>query len=486
MQDPERPPAVPESAAIPDRGTAPGPGAAGAGLRRRLVVLGICVVVALATVVAVQRSVDGSGDRRANPGQAAAGLASGVPQKTSTRTETAGSTEGSSGGNQVPAQPAAALGDLLSARAAAIRGGDRAGWLAALAPASDDAKLKRFRSAQAEVFDRIRQLRPVAWSYQVAGGYPLPVRRVAALGGAAWLADVELDYQLAAGAPTVQRQQFLTVVRHGQSWALADDTDGATGRDVWDLGPISQASSARCLVIGARGRQAQVRRFAAECAVSARTVDQAWGSSWPRRTVLTVPNTLSQLAVLLGRSGDTAGLEKTAAVTVGPSAGAADTVLINASAFDELSPVGRRVVLTHEMVHVATRATGSRSAPTWLSEGYADYVAYADTGLSAAEVAGEALTAVRDGKPPTELPAAADFNAAGDQAAAAYGFAWVAAGLIAAKVGDSPARMRAFYQQAAAPGSGSAGLDAALAAVGLGGTKEFVGIWQARLRRLAE
>lgn len=415
----------------------------------------------------------------------------------------------------MPADPAAALDRLLDARAAAIRDGDRDAWLAGLDPvpgtdAATGARAERFRRAQEALFDRVRSLRPASWSYQVAGGYALPAARRVALGGTGWLADVELDYRLAAGGPLVQRQQFLTVVPEGTGWRIADDTDGATGRDVWDLGPITHQASARCLVVGASARRAQVAQLARECGRSAGTVDGAWGRSWPRRTVLTVPGTLTQLAVLLGRTTDasdgtggtgsggagaggtgagggsgavdTAGLAETAAVTIGPADGAASGVLINGAAFDELSATGRRVVLTHELVHVATRATGSASAPVWLAEGYADHVAYAGSGLSARQVAGEALDAVRAGRVPGVLPAPDDFDAAGDGAATAYGLSWVAVGVIAGRAGSAP-KLKAFYQRAAAPGTGSLG--AALAGVGLGGTPALVGVWQARLRQLA-
>jgi hypothetical protein len=442
------------------------------------------------------------------------------------------------GPDQVPVDPAAALQSVLTARSAAIRSGDRAAWQAGLASVSasqgraglasastsrgrvgldpaSTARIARFRTAQEQFFDRVRTLRPVVWSYRVAKGDPLPAGRRAALGGTAWRADVHLVYQLTAGGPRVDRQQSLTVVRSGGTWLLADDTDGPTGRDVWDLGAIAHAGSDRCLVVGAQARRVQIAQLASECGRSAAVVDTAWGRSWPRRTVLTVPADLDQLAVLLGRTdgsaggspegsaggsaggttkgsaggssdatADTAGLARTAAVTIGPSGAAADGVLINGTAFDDLSAIGRRVVLTHELVHVATRATGSASAPTWLTEGYADHVAYASTGLSAEQVAGDALAAVRAGRVPTGLPAPDDFNAAGDQAAAAYGQSWVAVGVIAGKAGTS-ARLKAFYQQAGATGS-EADLAAALTALGLGGTTGFVPLWQARLRTLAK
>jgi hypothetical protein len=400
----------------------------------------------------------------------------------------------------VPPHPADAIDDLLDARAAAIRDGDREAWLAGLDPLQT-AQTKQFRVAQSSIFDRIRTLHPASWSYQVAGGSALPAKRRSALGAVSWLADVQLDYQLIAGGPRVRREQFLTIVRREGRWRINTDTDGPTSRDVWDLGSISHASAQRCLVIGAHARRAQVAQLAAECDGEAARVDAAWGRSWARRTVITVPNTVRQLAVLLGQVGagrtgsahgtdSTVGLERTAAVTIGPADAPADGVLINGVAFDQLSAVGRRVVVTHELVHVATRATGSRSAPTWLEEGFADYVAYRDSGLPAKQIAGDALAAVRAGRIPTRLPSTDDFNAAGDQASAAYGQAWVAVQLIAAKAG-SGARMKAFYQQAAEGTGTSAAIrgpivDAALARIGLHDTAAFVTIWQSRLRQLAK
>jgi hypothetical protein len=471
----------------------------GHGLRRRAVVIGVCLSVALLTTVAVglgrssppdppssvastdgQSAVDSSGSR--------------LPPLDDGPSNTDDTTD-----NQVPAHPADAIDDLLDARAAALRDGDRDAWLAALDAPSASAGTKQFIASQSRAFDRLSTLRPVSWSYQVVGGSALPKKRRAALGGIAWLADVQLDYQLIAGGPQVRREQFLTIVRRAGAWRISTDTDGPTSRDVWDLGPISHASAKRCLVIGAAARRAQVAQLAAECEGEARRVDLAWGRSWPRRTVITVPNTLPQLATLLGRTSagkSTAGLARTAAVTIGRAGAAADGVLINGVAFDQLSAVGRRVVVTHELVHVATRATGSRSAPTWLEEGFADYVAYQDTGLAAKQVAGDALNEVRAGRVPARLPSTNDFNAAGNKAAAAYGQAWVAVQVIADRAGGGQ-RLKAFYQQAAAASSADASagaesssrqaiLDAALTRIGLRGTTALVAAWQSRLRRLAQ
>lgn len=455
-------------------------------------VVAVCLAVTLATVIAVdarRSAVPGS------PKAAPAGAGQPGVDRSGTRVPPLGSSAGTD--NQVPAHPADAIDALLDARAAAILDGDRGAWLAGLDPGTTPVT-ERFRAAQGSVFDRVASLRPASWAYQVAGGTALPSKRRTALGSPAWLAQVELDYQLIPGGPRVRREQSLTIVRRDGQWRIGADTDGPTARDVWDLGPISQASAKRCLVIGARDRRAQIARLAAECDGEAGRVDAAWGRSWTRRTVITVPNTVHQLGVLLGQADtgsahgtdSTAGLERTAAVTVGPVDAAAEEVLINGVAFDRLSAVGRRVVVTHELVHVATRATGSRAAPTWLEEGFADYVAYRDTGLSAKQVAGDALAAVRAGRMPSGLPTTDDFNAAGNQASAAYGLAWVAVQVIAAKAGSTE-RMKAFYQQAAAGSSTNSAartaiVDAALAQVGLHNTAAFVGSWQSRLRQLAQ
>jgi hypothetical protein len=467
------------------------------GLRRRAVVLGVCLAVVLATAVAVELDRSGPGPTAAT-GTASSGHTATTGSAADPGLHSAGArlpstTSGSAAGNAEkgagPTDPAAAIDGLLRSRVTAVRTGDRAAWLAPLDSSSSSAS-KSFRTRQAQLFDRISSLRPAAWSYRVTGAETLSRARRTALGETAWLADVQLAYQLAGGGPVVHRQQVLTIVRRGGDWRIAADTDGPTARDVWDYGPIAHASSARCLVIGARDRQAQIAQLAAECGTAASTVDQTWGTGWPRQTVLTVPKTLPQLAALLGRTtaaDATAGLDQTAAVTIVPASAPAEQVLINGAAFDQLRAIGRRVVLTHELVHVATRATGSRSAPTWLEEGLADYVAYAGTGLTPEEIAGEELDAVRSGSIPAHLPSSDDFNAAGTGAALAYGQAWAAVRLIAARAG-SPARLKAFYQQAAVagPDNRTTILDAALARLGLRDTAAFVPLWQAQLRSLAQ
>lgn len=236
-------------------------------------------------------------------------------------------------------------------------------------------------------------------------------------------------------------------------------------------------SSSRCQVTGPASERNLVEQLAELCEPAAETVDTAWGTAWSegngRRTQLVVAATTKDLAKLLDRN-DTEGLADTAAVTVGPEDAPAKAVYVNGPAFDGLSDQGRQIVLTHELVHVASRATGDSDAPTWLEEGFADYVAYRGTNLSSQQIAGEALNASLPGS----LPTTADFDASGSKAAIAYGRSWAAVRVVAGRLGGDEA-MKRFYQKAA-----HQGLAAALRSAGFANVGAFVKAWRVEIAAL--
>jgi hypothetical protein len=143
------------------------------------------------------------------------------------------------------------------------------------------------------------------------------------------------------------------------------------------------------------------------------------------------------MAELIGDDGD--GLAQIAAVTTGSfdeGLTRGDRVVINPEAWATLGALGRRVVLTHELTHVATRASSARSVPIWLSEGFADYVAYAALDVATTTVASDLLAAVRAGEGPRTLPDERDFDAARQDIAEAYEGAWLAARMLAERYGE--------------------------------------------------
>ncbi len=284
--------------------------------------------------------------------------------------------------------------------------------------------------------------------------------------------------------------------------------------------------------------------YVTEADLAARRADATWPPSPGERIeplTLTVlaPATDEEFLALTGLSGDGA-RQRIAAVTdgpVGPTGRAlADRIVLNPSAMDRLSPAGRAFVLRHEAAHVALRARLGGLQPRWLTEGYADWVAYADParapgadivslpgagiasppdagiasapgsaqppdalldtpldapldqGLTVHQVAVDALAAVRSTGPPQHLPTSAEFDEATSMAAA-YQRSWLLVDLLVDRYGD--ARVRAFLAAATVPdGEGAraaadAAADAAFVRV-LGTSRtEVTRAWVDRLVALA-
>jgi hypothetical protein len=372
-----------------------------------------------------------------------------------------------------------ALDTLLSARSSAVKARDKAAWMASVDPSATE-----FATRQAAVFDNLAEVPLEEWSYEYAGEGPsLSAERLAVLGPDTWVARVVLVYRLAdADLADVRREQYLTLVKRSDSWLVASDTDGGSSPDLWDLGHVHVVRGERSLVLGTAEAD-ELGRYATETDAAAARVDAVWGTEWPRTVVVMVPQSQDQMARLLLRDDQT-GLDQIAAVTTGEvgidhQGTSADRVIVNPAGFAQLGKLGRRVVLTHEITHVATRATTTQDLPIWLSEGFADYVAYADAGVSRAVIAEDVLDLVRAGKGPAALPQAADFDPKRGEIAPAYSGAWLAADLIARTWGEP--KLVEFYR---AVSSGTAQTDAFVRVLGVD-EAAFTQQWQGYLAELA-
>lgn len=341
----------------------------------------------------------------------------------------------------------AALVALLERRSAALLARDPVAWAADVDGGSVD-----FAARQAAVLANLAAVPVATWRYEYAGaGLPPPPQRRAVLGPESWVARVILVYRLAdTDSADVRREQHLTLVRRDGEWLLADDADGPTTKDVWDLGPVAVVRGQRSLVLGTATPQ-ELQSYPALVDAAAARVDAVWGTTWPRVVLVVVPRDQAEMARLLQRN-DEVGLEQIAAVTTGEAglgaAESADRVIVNPAGLGLLDDVGRDVVLTHEITHVATRATGTRDVPIWLSEGFADYVAYQGTDLPRDSVAADVLDQVRAGTGPTALPDVAAFDPVNGDIAPAYSGSWLAVDLLVRTYGE-PAVI-AFYRAVAA------------------------------------
>lgn len=271
------------------------------------------------------------------------------------------------------------------------------------------------------------------WSYEVSS-----VRR----DGASALVRATLSYRLTGydTAPEGSARE-VELSREAGSWRVTADrpAPGALPQ-LWDQGPVEAVAGTRSLVLGGSGQSPEtLRAIAAEADRAVPAASAAWPRPWAGRVVVLVPGSLDRMAELLGRPADTyRGLGAVTTGRVGAGPAPADRVVINPAGYAELGQEGRRIILTHEVTHVATRAATSAGTPQWLSEGFADWAAYRSAPTTPAQGAPELARAVRRGEVPGELPGAGAFAFGGDAATAAraYEGAWLACRLIAAKWGE--------------------------------------------------
>ncbi len=376
------------------------------------------------------------------------------------------------GGASGPRATDTAVRALLDARARAVTRHDRAAFLRTVDPAAG-----AFRTEQAQAFTGLERLPLSTFAYRLRSTGAFPVT-----GPGRVAVDAELDWAL-RGYDTVPvtARAYLTLRRSGGRWYVASQTGGEpsghhTDVQPWDLGPLSVVRGARSLVIG-QGSAAGLAGYAALADRAVPAVDRGWPGRWAHRAVLVVPGSEAGFAALLGvpASAYTGTAAVTTAELRGTGRAPADRVLVNPQAFAGLSALGRQVVVTHELTHVATRTATTSRTPLWLSEGFADWVAWNGTGRTARQIAPELAGDVRAGRVPAGLPSAADFGPGGGGVPQAYEDGWLACRLIAARWGTGA--LTALYTAA-----GRDGADAALTARLGVGTARFTADWRAYLK----
>ncbi len=365
---------------------------------------------------------------------------------------TTGASSQASGASTVSAADAAraraqargrAIQQMLDRRGSAIVHHDATAFLATVDPDQP-----QFLAQQRTWFRNLSQVPFAAWSYSFDPGsqqsgsaaltrYHAPVYAPS---------QVAVHYRLANfdTRPTDQ-PELLTFVQRGSRWFVASTTDFDGGpnpppADLWDFGPVRVVHGASTLVLGHPDSLALMHVLADETDAAIPRVTQVWGADWSRRAVVLVPSTQDELSQMVPDIGS---LDQIAAVaTAEVRSGTArpdplaDRVLVNPPNFAKLAPLGRRVVLTHEITHVAARGSTGRDVPEWLVEGFADYVGYSGTGISVA-VAGRELRAdVLAGHPPTKLPDDAAFAGADPRLPQVYEESWLACRMIAQRWGE--------------------------------------------------
>ncbi|WP_330350050.1 hypothetical protein [Streptomyces sp. NBC_00582] len=329
-----------------------------------------------------------------------------------------------------------------------------------------------------EDYARLRAVPLAAWSYRVTS-----VRG----DGEALTADAELSYRIRGydSAPVTVGRTLRLARDAGGRWGVTSEGPARKAAEqLWDQGAVTVVRGEHSLVLGAGQTAARLRSFADLADDAVPSVSAAWGTDWAGHVVVLVPRALDGMAALLGSPA--ASYRGIAAVTTGETGGGArtpaDRVVVNPDAYALLGGVGRQVVLTHETTHVATRAHTGAATPLWLSEGYADWVGYRDTGRTPRQVAPELRSAVAGGRLPAALPTDADFGFSGDPArlARAYEGGWLACRMIAERWGE--VKLDAFYRAVGAHQERAGAVEGALRSVLGVSLPQFTADWRTYVR----
>ncbi|MFF2411135.1 hypothetical protein [Streptomyces sp. NPDC058092] len=363
----------------------------------------------------------------------------------------------------------------LDRRAAAVLEHDTDAYLAAIDP-----RATGLRTAQRRELDNLADVPLSSWTYRLTD--------VTGQGTDRATADIQLRYRIKGyDAAPVAADRVLDLRRDSADdrWYITGDRAGKDGgRQLWQQGDVQVVGGKHSLVLGVGRTEQELHRIsqAADRAVPA--VSDAWPERWAGRVLVLVPHTVEDMADLLGSPA--ANYRGIAAVTTGrtggPDRAPADRVIVNPQAYGLLSTFGQRVVLTHEITHVATRAHTSAATPTWLSEGFADWAAYRAEDRTATRAAPELADAVARGELPAGLPTDEDFGFSGDSArlAKAYEGGWLACELIADHWGEK--KLFAFYRAVGGHSGRDGAVEQAMQEVLATTPQEFTALWREYLR----
>jgi hypothetical protein len=344
--------------------------------------------------------------------------------------------------NDAESKRNAALRALVERRRRAVLRHDLKAFLG-----TDDPAQSQFRAQQQREFQALGALPLASWDYDIDLSIGLPsnprVRRYRASTFAPAQFDVRYAIKGFDDKPTSLAQSPTFVERNGR-WYFASFTDFVTAANpssfgIWDFGALRTVRAAGVLVIGHPQSLSLMHQIADGTAAAIPKVTAVWGRNWPRKVVVLVPATQRELGQIVEDAGDLDQIAALASAEVTSCPGSPNPVggriAINPRNWPTLSTLGRRIVLTHELTHVATRAETNSCMPTWLVEGFADYVGYQQSALSVRVIAAELAADVRAGRIPTSLPTAKDFDGASKRLAQAYEGGFMACRLIASMVG---------------------------------------------------
>lgn len=288
-----------------------------------------------------------------------------------------------SGVSRAAENPLAAVQRLLEVRAAAVRSGDRAAFLATVDPQAPAG----FREAQRLSFEGLTSM-PLA-------SYTLHARTfdtgdlAAGTGGRygsarVFLPETRQVYRLKDfDDRDAVEQLWLTFVERGDRWYVASDSDlEALGLEsshqLWELGPVRLQPTEHFLIVS---RPEQAERAGALGAIAEdgmAALREVWDQPWSERIPLVLPGSVEELQRILQSTVDLDKFVAFVSYSAIDDAGYQTTAPRIFIQDDRLARYARSFqvsTLVHELSHAAAAPLVGPFIPAWVHEGVSEWVA---------------------------------------------------------------------------------------------------------------
>lgn len=217
---------------------------------------------------------------------------------------------------------------------------------------------------------------------------------------------------------------------------------------------VGDGRTVHLVSLGGPATDGLLARIAADIGPGVEAVERFWGADWDREIVVVATGSDAQFATQ-ARLDPRRQWTDIAAVSVADHVDvqrrqADGQRVVFAPGASSMGPEALRIVLTHELFHLAARPATAPDAPRWLAEGVADFVARPPAPLPPLEE--------RTAAGGFALPDDTGLDVLGAQRSRAYDRAWWFARFVADGFGVDA--LRQLYVQACGPGH--AGFDAAV------------------------
>lgn len=236
------------------------------------------------------------------------------------------------------------------------------------------------------------------------------------------------------------------------TWTLPMRAEGPLGWSItgpgrtspaqlWDTPAPRVLATPTALVVAdaAVADLATAQDLATDVAAAVDVIEARWHPGVVPRVVIALPGSRATFLAMTGRAAGGAG-RVAAATTIGAvdenGRPLADRIVLDPAHLQRTSAAGRRVLVSHEVAHVALRAMAPGQGPAWMVEGLAEHLGYATTTLSAPQITRALADGAPDPQPGRGLPTWSELDGADATGVEqAYARSWAAVDVLVEEAG---------------------------------------------------